>query len=217
MVIKKHMLFYATLTTAWFLCFFAHALPNEADPVFVSADACDDLESKDSTLAAENRAVDKASLSAVKLSGIIQENHPDLPSDALDMVSYRIIDEYMMNTTHEVTFRDSSHVCVKLSATVLLTKEELEELITEYKKSTQPTADIKKIAAEVKDNTSFKPQNLQQKKLLYLKKTEMWNGEETNHYDEMLKNLFLEKRIIFLYFLLDFVNQIRYTHKKWGD
>jgi len=173
-------------------------LSNEAEPIFISADACDDLKLKDSAKAAENRAVDKASLAAIKMSGFIQEKHPDLSSDILDMISYRIIDEYMLNTNHEITFKDDSRICVKLTSTVLITKEELEELIAEYKKIKQPKADVKDVAAEVKENTSFKPQNLEQKKLLYIKKLELWNGEETDHYNELLKNLFLESKYYFL-------------------
>ncbi|MBR6356073.1 MAG: hypothetical protein IKR92_04375, partial [Alphaproteobacteria bacterium] len=61
----------------------------------VTADACDERQVNDDKKTAENRAVDKAGLSAVKLAGFIQKLYPDLSASALDLISYQIIDEYM--------------------------------------------------------------------------------------------------------------------------
>ena len=156
----------------------------------ISGDACDDRLTDDGEQTAENRAVDKAGLAAVKLSGIIQRNYPDLSANAIDTVAYRIIDEYMVNTAHAVKLSDADRVCVKFMADVEMSTADLEKLVDEYKDSEAPAEQIAEVVKQVKENTSFKPQNLEDKKLLYIKKMVFWNGGETSHYDDLLTGLF---------------------------
>lgn len=169
---------------------FATAADNGLITKFVEAEACDDRELTDDTKTAENRAVDKASISAVKLSGIVQARHPELTASALDIIAYRIIDEYMLNATHKVTISDDSHVCVKLKATVEMTPDELDKLITEYKNSEPTEFQASEIADKINENTTFKANTLQDKKLLFIDNMMMWNGEETDHYHDFLYGLF---------------------------
>lgn len=159
---------------------------NEA----VTADACDERHRGDDTQTAENRAVDKAGLAAIKVSGIIQKFYPDLSASALDTIAYRIIDEYMFDSQHEVTLADGDRVCVNLRADVSLTHQQLEELVNEYRSSEAPEEQIEAVAAQVNRDTSFKPQKLADKKLLHIRKMSFWNGEETSHYKDLLTGLF---------------------------
>lgn len=156
----------------------------------ISADACDERRLDDDTQTAENRAVDKASLSAVKLSGIIQEKHPNLSANAIDIISYRIIDEYMVNVAHAIKFSDDNRVCVKLMAEVEISATDLQKLVDEYEDSDAPAQQIAEVAEQVKNDISFKPENLGEKKLVYIKKMIFWNGAETDHYSELLTSLF---------------------------
>lgn len=156
----------------------------------VEANACDNRQVGDDKNTAENRALDKAGLAAVKLSGIIQQNYPELKTDALDIVAYRIIDEYLFNSKHEVTLSDGERVCVKMSADMEITPDELYVLVREYKDSDSPQADVEAIAEKVNSETTFKPQNLNEKKLLYIEKMIFWNGESTTHYRDFLAGLF---------------------------
>lgn len=156
----------------------------------VTADACDDRQRGDDVQTAENRAVDKASLAAVKVSGIIQEFYPDLSASALDTIAYRIIDEYMLDAKHTVKLADGDRVCVNVEADVSLTRRQLEELVNEYRNSEAPEEQIEAVAAQINSSTSFKPQKLTEKKLLYIRKMSFWNGEETGHYQDLLTGLF---------------------------
>lgn len=155
----------------------------------VSADACDDRMVDDDTQTAENRAVDKASLSAVKLSGIIQRQHPELSANAIDIIAYRIIDEYMVNVAHAIKFADSDRICVKLMGEVEISANDLDLLVEEYKDSEAPAEQIAEVVAQVKNDTAFKPENLNEKKLLYVQKMVFWNGNETDHYRDLLTGL----------------------------
>ena len=156
----------------------------------VSADACDERQANDDAKTAENRAVDKAGLSAVKLAGFIQKLYPDLSASALDLISYQIIDEYMMGQKHQVTLNDNKRVCVKLKAMVELTTDELARLVEEYKNSDAPEEQVAEVAKEVKQKMAFQPRTLDDKKLLYIRDMIFWNGDETNHYKDLLTGLF---------------------------
>lgn len=169
---------------------FSYAEDNEPITRFIKADACDDRQLTDDKQTAENRAVDKASIAAVKLSGIIQKYYPNLTASALDIISYRIIDDYMLDVNHRVTISDDSHVCVNVSATVEIMPEDLDKLIVEYRNSEATEFQAAEIADEVNENTSFKADTLQDKRLIYIENMSMWNGETTNHYYDYLSGLF---------------------------
>jgi len=168
----------------------AAEVENEVIAQSVSSDACDDRLVDDDEQTAENRAVDKAGLSAVKLSGIIQRHYPDLSATAIDTIAYRIIDEYMVNVAHAIKFSDSNRVCVKLMADIEMTSDDLDRLVEEYKDSDAPAEQIADVVQQVKENTTFKPLNLGEKKLLYIQKMIFWNGNETDHYTDLLTGLF---------------------------
>ncbi len=192
MVKRQNIAFIGALLTAWGTlgCGTAMSADNTVINEAVTADACDERTQNDDKLTAENRAVDKAGLAAVKLSGIIQKYYPDLSASALDIISYRIIDEYMTDSRHEVTLADGNRVCVNLHADVVLTGEQLAALVQEYRDSDAPEEQIEAVAKQVNEETSFKPQKLGDKRLLHIRKMVFWNGEETNHYQDLLTGLF---------------------------
>ena len=156
----------------------------------VSSDACDDRLVDDGEQTAENRAVDKAGLAAIKLSGIIQRHHPELSANAIDTIAYRIIDEYMVNVSHAIKYSDSDRVCVKFVADIEMTSSDMEKLIEEYKDSDSPAEQVAEIVQKVQQETSFKPKSLKDKKLLYIRKMLFWNGSDTDHYRDLLTGLF---------------------------
>ena len=190
MVKKRGILIISCLLTTFFTSADVFAADNAIINEIVTADACDERRAGDDVLTAENRAVDKAGLSAVKLSGFIQKKYPDLSINALDTVAYRIIDEYMSNSKHEVTLTDGDRVCVNLRAAITLTGEQLDALVQEYRDSEAPEEQIEAIASKVNKETTSKPQKLSEKRLLYIQNMSFWNGVETNHYNDLLTGLF---------------------------
>lgn len=156
----------------------------------VSADACDERRDGDDSQTAENRAADKAALAAVKLSGIIQKHYPGLSTNALDLISYRIIDEYMLDSKHTITLEDAGRVCVRLQATVELTTDNLAQLIAEYRNNDMAESQVAEVAEKVNEQAMFKPTDLTEKKLLFVRPMNFWNGEDTDHYRDLLIGLF---------------------------
>lgn len=157
----------------------------------VKGEACDDRRSDDDAQTAENRAIDKAGLAAVKTSGIIQKYNNSLSSSALDVISYQIIDNYMHDVKHEVTLDEAKRICVKLEAYVAVTDDEMNAMIEEFKTLDTPhfeeVDDVVQIAQQVKDTTTFKPQSPDEKKLVYIKKMHFWNDVLTDHYTDFIK------------------------------
>ena len=163
----------------------------------VEADACDDRQSDDDKETALNRAIDKASLSAVKLSGIIQKQNDKIYASVLDVISYHIIDNYLFDVEHEVTYDDAKRVCVKVKGNVAIPTDELNSLIEEYKSSMTPES-LAEISENVKQNVAFKPNKLSERKLVYINNMRFWDGSETDHYAEEIKKLFDDNEYFFI-------------------
>lgn len=163
----------------------------------VEADACDDRQSDDDKETALNRAIDKASLSAVKLSGIIQKQNDKIYASVLDVISYHIIDNYLFDVEHEVTYDDAKRVCVKVKGNVAIPTDELNSLIEEYKSSMTPES-LAEISENVKQNVAFKPNKLSERKLVYINNMRFWDGSQTDHYAEEIKNLFDDNEYFFI-------------------
>lgn len=154
----------------------------------IEADACDERLAGDDLQTAENRAIDKASLAAVKTSGLIQGYYENLSDMALNLISYRIIDEYLFDLKHQVTLDDEKQVCVHVEADLEMAPEDLHVLVAEYKASAPiDKVEIAQIAEDVQQETQFKPQSLTEKKLLYIKNLRFWNEVETNIYRQLLQ------------------------------
>lgn len=163
----------------------------------VEADACDDRQSDDDKETALNRAIDKASLSAVKLSGIIQKQNDKIYASVLDVISYHIIDNYLFDVEHEVTYDDAKRVCVKVKGNVAIPTDELNSLIEEYKSSMTPES-LAEISENVKQNVAFKPNKLSERKLVYINNMRFWDGSQTDHYAEEIKKLFDDNEYFFI-------------------
>ena len=176
----------------------AYAQDNEVISQAVEADACDDRQQDFDKQTMEYRAVDKASLTAVKSAGVIQKYGSDLTPAVIDIIAYRLIDEYLANVEHQVTLSEVNRVCVHVSANLEISADELKSLIEEHKKAAEPArinpdAEVKmaaEVAEEVKQKTAFKPQNLKEKKLVYIENMKFWDDTDTNHYTDFLKEQF---------------------------
>ena len=70
----------------------AYAQDNAVISQMVEADACDDRQQDFDKQTMEYRAVDKASLIAVKSAGIIQKYGENLTPSVVDIIAYRLID-----------------------------------------------------------------------------------------------------------------------------
>jgi hypothetical protein len=163
----------------------------------VEADACDDRQSGDDKETSLNRAIDKASLSAVKLSGIIQKQNDKIYASVLDVISYHIIDNYLFDVEREVTYDDAKRVCVKVKGNVAIPTDELNSLIEEYKSSMTPES-LAEITEDVKQNVAFKPNKLSERKLVYINNMRFWDGSETDHYEGEIKKLFDDNEYFFI-------------------
>lgn len=179
----------------------AQAQTADEDVLFlpVSADACDDRQADDDKKTAENRAIDMASLNAIKTEGFLQKRYPKLSLEALDLVSYRIIDEYLIDVEHQVTHDDDQRVCIKLNATVEITTEELDLLAKEYKGiNAFAESEMAEVAEQAQNSIQIEPQNINQQKLVYIAPMNFFDGTDTDHYTPYLTDLFSHSKYFFV-------------------
>lgn len=217
-VIKKK---YALLAAVSILClnaFSASAESADEDILFqqVTADACDDRQTDDDKKTAENRAVDMASLTAIKTAGFLQQRYPDLSMEALDFISYRIIDEYLIDVEHKITHDDDERVCIKLSATVEISPQELNDLAQEYRNiDTVAPEEIEEVVEQAQNSIKIEPQNINQQKLLYIAPMAFFDGSDTTHYASFLTDSFSHSKYFFVtddLKIADYVITPRLTH-----
>ena len=162
------------LTFVLLLLCFAKNVPAQENSLTVEASACDEKQQGFDAKTMEYRAVDKASLIAVKSSGIIQKNGTNLLPSVVDIIAYRLIDEYLQNVEHKITVSEPNRVCVNVTGNLEINTDELKALIKEHNEAAEPArinpeAEVKMAeeeAEEVKNATAFKPKNLNEKKLL---------------------------------------------------
>lgn len=194
------------LTFVLLLLCFAKNVPAQENSLTVEASACDEKQQGFDAKTMEYRAVDKASLIAVKSSGIIQKNGTNLLPSVVDIIAYRLIDEYLQNVEHKITVSEPNRVCVNVTGNLEINTDELKALIKEHNEAAEPArinpeAEVKmaeEVAEEVKNATAFKPKNLNEKKLLYIKNMSFLDGTDTNHYTDMLKEQFSHSDYFFV-------------------
>ncbi len=179
----------------------ASAQSADEDILFhpVNADACDDRQLDDDKRTAENRAIDIASLTAIKTAGFLQQKYPDLGMEALDFISYRIIDEYLIDVEHEITHDDEKRICIKLSATVEIPPAELDMLANEYRNlNAFSDNEMAEVAEQAQNSIKIEPQNISQQKLLYIEPMAFFDGSDTTHYSSYLTDLFSHSKYFFV-------------------
>ena len=177
------------------------AADAEGDILFqaVTADACDDRQADDDKHTAENRAIDSACLIAIKTSGLLQQRYPKLGVEALDLVSYRLIDEYLIDVKHKITLNDDKRVCVKVNASIEITPDDLNQLVKEYKNISHFSDEgIAEAAEKVQDTFKAVPNEPDEKQLVYITPMVFYDGTETNHYEKYLKELFNNNSYFFV-------------------
>ena len=154
----------------------------------VEANACEDITNNENKTSFEYKAVDKASLAAVKTSGFIQKHAENMNIASLDVISYQIIDEYLRNVKHEITHDEKNRICVKVTGKISIEKDKLTEIANRYKLPDTP-ANIVEIAEEVNTEIALKPQSLDEKKLIFIENMQFWDGSDANYYTEFIKEL----------------------------
>lgn len=177
------------ISLIFLLCLFQiNNLKAEIIEQNVEANACEDVTNIENKTSFEYKAVDKASLAAVKTSGFIQKHTENMNIASLDVISYQIIDEYLKDIKHEITHDEKNRICIKLTGKISMEKEKLSEIANRYKIPETP-ANIVEIAEEVNSEIALKPQTLDEKKLVFIENMHFWDGSDANYYTEFIKEL----------------------------
>ncbi len=187
---------YKTISLILFLCTIIISNPKAQDIELIShkieAKSCDVRLADDDKKTAENRAIDKALTAGIKASKIIQKQNDKLSDHALNIIIYKLIDDHLSDITSTITNEDDKKVCVAVNANLKINKADLTTLIAEHNKELsveQISSEVVEVAEKINNETSFKPENINEKKLLYINKMGFWNGNEDSHYTTYITEL----------------------------
>ena len=94
---------------------FRNAFAEEVESFEIRANACEKLIGDESIAGARNRATDKAVFLALKTSPQLQEDKNLLNDHDLNVMIYRLVDDYVQDLTSKVTKSEEDKVCVEIS------------------------------------------------------------------------------------------------------
>ena len=183
----------------WFSPVF-NAFADEVESFEIRANACEKLIDDESVAGARNRAIDKAVFLALKTSPQLQEDKNLLNDHDLNVMIYRLVDDYVQDLTSKVTKSDEDKVCVEISG--FINPQSIELVREEFKPNRQyrdyNPDDAIQIAKDLEQNINLKPQNLENLALVYVEPLVYFNGKSSVKHAAFLKDKIKDNPYYFL-------------------
>ena len=183
----------------WFSPVF-NAFADEVESFEIRANACEKLVGDESLAGARNRAIDKAVFLALKTSPQLQEDKNLLNDHDLNVMIYRLVDDYVQDLTSKVTKSEEDKVCVEISG--FINPQSIELVREEFKPNRQyrdyNPDDAIQIAKDLEQNINLKPQNLENLALVYVEPLVYFNGKRSVKHAAFLKDKIKDNPYYFL-------------------
>lgn len=184
------------------LCFSPvfNAFAEEVESFEIRANACEKLIGDESIAGARNRATDKAVFLALKTSPQLQEDKNLLNDHDLNVMIYRLVDDYVQDLTSKVTKSEEDKVCVEISG--FINPQSIELVREEFKPNRQyrdyNPDDAIQVAKDLEQNINLKPQNLENLALVYVEPLVYFNGKSSVKHAAFLKDKIKDNPYYFL-------------------
>jgi len=183
----------------WFSPVF-NAFAEEVESFEIRANACEKLIDDESVAGARNRAIDKAVFLALKTSPQLQEDKNLLNDHDLNVMIYRLVDDYVQDLTSKVTKSEEDKVCVEISG--FINPQSIELVREEFKPNRQyrdyNPDDVAQVAKDLEQNFTLKPQNLENLALVYVEPLVYFNGKSSVKHAAFLKDKIKDNPYYFL-------------------
>lgn len=189
-----------------FLLLLLKAVPVWAEqteqPSFeVSEQACERLIQGESRSSARVRATDKAVFMGVKKAKQLSSVKEILDEHEVNVMVYRLVDEYVEDLTVETIDDEPDRICVKVRG--WLNPMHISEVKQEFIKDEAPVSEpdpekIVQAAAEAMEEVSLKPEDPENLALVYIKPLEYYNGTKTSKFLPQLKTRFADSAYFYL-------------------
>lgn len=173
---------------------------DEVDSFEIRANACEKLVGEESLSGARNRAIDKAVFLGLKSSPALAEDKNLLNDHDLNVMIYRLVDDYVQDLTSKVIKSDTDKVCVEISGFISPKSIELvrEEFIPNRKYRDFSLDDAAQIVQDLDQDLTLKPQNIENLALVYIAPLIYFNGKTSEKYAAFLKEKIKENPYYFL-------------------
>ncbi|MBR2300018.1 MAG: hypothetical protein IJ870_05550 [Alphaproteobacteria bacterium] len=173
------------------VCFAFSASAQEVESVEVKANACEKMLEGESPSSARIRAVDKAVFLGLKSLPELKEDKKLLNDHDLNVMIYRLVDDFVEDLSSKVSKSDEEKVCVEVSG--FINPQNIEnvrkEFISKYHEAEQISEeDIAQIISSVDAGLTLKPQNLENVALVYVAPFEYYNGATSEKQTVLLKD-----------------------------
>lgn len=165
------------------------ALAQEAESLEIRANACEKSVSDESASSTRIRAVDKAVFLGLKNLSVFDEDKQKFDDYDLNVMIYRLLDEYVEDLSSKVTKSDNDKVCVEIEG--FINPKRIEQVREEFKRNSvnrqKNDEDVFDIAREVNEEIKFAPKNVEDLALVYINDLEYYNGSKSKKYGSFLK------------------------------
>jgi hypothetical protein len=167
----------------------------------INAQACDTLIGDESKASVHTRATDKAEFAGIRKLERIAILQKTLGDSELNVLIYRLIDEYVEDLSVETLPHEDNRVCVRVKGKISPEAIDLVEkdFIKDGKPISEPSPEaVQQAAVEATEEVSVKPENPESLALVYLKNLTYFNGQETSRFTEGLTDRFKDNAYFYL-------------------
>ena len=173
---------------------------DEVESFEIRANACEKILSGESAAGARNRAIDKAIFLGLKNNSALAEDKNLLNDHDLNVMIYRLVDDYVQDLSSKVTKSEEDKICVEISG--FINPKSIELVREEFAPNRQYRDFNLSDAAEVVQNLdkelTLKPQNIENLALVYVEPLVYFNGKKSVKHAEFLKQKIKENPYYYL-------------------
>lgn len=157
----------------------------------INSEACEKKINGESKASVRVRTVDKAVFSGVRKLPAINEIGKVLEDSELNVLVYRLVDEYVEDLNFETIDTDDGRVCAKVHG--WLNPDNISAVKQEFVKNDAPVSEnepekIAQVVEEVEREVSAKPNDPENLALVHIKKLQYYNGSETSRFSTILQD-----------------------------
>ncbi|MBR6408675.1 MAG: hypothetical protein IKS23_00335 [Alphaproteobacteria bacterium] len=162
---------------------------QEAESLEIRANACEKAIAGESSSSTRIRAVDKAVFLGLKNLSVFDQDKENMDDYDLNVMIYRILDEYVEDLSSKVTKSNEDKVCVQIEGYVNPSKINIvrEEFKKNLQGSNNSNEEVFDIVQNVNEEIKVSPKNVEELALVYVDDLVYYNGSKSKKYANILK------------------------------
>ncbi len=163
---------------------------QEAESIEIVANACEKALDGESPSSVRIRAVDKAVFLGLKNLKELDQDKAVLNDHDLNVMIYRLVDDYVEDLSSKVTKSETGKVCVDIKGyinpnNIALVRKDFDD---KKQNALQDENVVSEIVKQVNDEVKIRPQNVENLALVYVNELEYYNGAKSQKYADVLKD-----------------------------